>query len=108
MHGVKAGRARGGIFGNADLIVFSFFRARPEYAYLWIIEYDVHYEGKWSYFFERFESSNADLLGTSMGCLATLPRAVQHMNPPLKDEHGVQPALKETIAGIVSDPPPKP
>ena len=52
--------------GNADLIPLSFGYERPEFDRIWGIEYDVHYEGDWSVFFDHFEASDAALLTTTL------------------------------------------
>jgi hypothetical protein len=52
--------------GNAELPVLLFHREHPGYDFYWVVEYDVRYSGSWGTFFAAFESSHADLLGTSL------------------------------------------
>jgi hypothetical protein len=54
------------IDGNLDLAFLAFRRRVAGYRNVWFIEYDVHYEGNWSRFFEHFRRSPADLIGTTM------------------------------------------
>jgi len=49
--------------GHTDLILLHFYRARPEHARYWVVEYDVRYTGDWSRFFATFEEEPADFLG---------------------------------------------
>jgi hypothetical protein len=83
---------------NADTLVLSFYRDHPEYAYYWGIEYDVHFEGKWGFFFERFEASTADLLGTMLDSATKVPRLV--LNPPFHDPQGKKPDYADAIMGF--------
>lgn len=52
--------------GNLDLLFIYFSRLESAYSRYWFIEYDVTYSGDWSEVFQAFESSNADLLGTTL------------------------------------------
>jgi hypothetical protein len=52
--------------GNTDLIMLHFISEHPDYDYYWGIEYDVHYEGKWSFLMDAFSKSSADLLTTTI------------------------------------------
>jgi Protein of unknown function (DUF3405) len=52
--------------GHVELPVLLFFKAHPEYAYYWTIEYDVRFTGSWDRLFAHFEDSDADLLGTTL------------------------------------------
>jgi hypothetical protein len=52
--------------GHHDLPVLQFFRAHPDYARYWIIEYDVRYTGHWSALFDDCGRSDAGLLGTTL------------------------------------------
>ncbi|MFT8246597.1 hypothetical protein [Roseomonas sp. BN140053] len=52
--------------GNLDLVFLEFARRRPYYDRYWFVEYDVHWEGNWSVFFERFRRTGADLLATTI------------------------------------------
>lgn len=64
----KSGGPGWGIWrgGHTDLIALHFFRAHPEFAYYWFIEYDVRFSGEWQDFFSAFEQSDADFLSTSI------------------------------------------
>lgn len=78
--------------GNADTIFLLFHRRHPQYEYVWGIEYDVHYEGSWSYFFEHFDRSTADLLGTTLGATFkdVLPKVTRPSGIPLADKDVVR------------------
>jgi hypothetical protein len=52
--------------GNVDLPVLLFFRANPQYAHYWTVEYDVRFSGSWETFFSAFAGNQADLLGTTL------------------------------------------
>ncbi len=82
--------------GNADLIAHAFHRANPQYAYYWAMEYDVHFEGKWEFFFNRFRMSQADVLGT---CIrkARFPNHVPM--PPFTAAGGTEPNKEEAMQG---------
>jgi len=60
--------------GNVELPVLMFFKAHPEYAYYWTIEYDVRFTGSWKSLFSHFEDSDADLLGTTLTRHDQIPR----------------------------------
>ncbi len=60
--------------GNADLPVLLFYRQQNHYKHYWLIEYDVRYSGSWRQFLEAFDSSDADLLGTSLMRYPEFPR----------------------------------
>lgn len=52
--------------GNVIFCLLDFAR-KYEYAFYWLIEYDVRYTGNWESFFRYFAStSSSDLLGTSI------------------------------------------
>ncbi|MFT8247089.1 hypothetical protein [Roseomonas sp. BN140053] len=59
--------------GNLDLVFLELARRRPEYDRYWFVEYDVHWEGRWSVFFEHFRQSEADVLATTITSLADVP-----------------------------------
>jgi hypothetical protein len=80
--------------GNTDLIVLSFFLEHPDYDYYWGIEYDVHYEGNWSFLFERFERSDADILGTTLYPAHLTPH--KKLDNPIVDQEG-NPVSPEAI-----------
>ena len=52
--------------GNLDLVFLEFARRNPGYDQYWFIEYDVHWEGVWSTFFEHFRASPAGVLAASV------------------------------------------
>lgn len=52
--------------GNVDLPIHYFFNQFPNYAHYWVIEYDVRFSGAWRDFFSTYETSDADLIGTTM------------------------------------------
>lgn len=52
--------------GNVDLLYLHVSRTLPDYSRYWFVEYDVDYTGTWSEFFEAFESSTAELVGTTI------------------------------------------
>lgn len=52
--------------GNTDLLFLHFSRMEQEYNQYWFIEYDVVYTSSWDVFFESFDDSTADLLGTTL------------------------------------------
>lgn len=52
--------------GNLGLLYLHFARSHRAFDRFWIVEYDVCYTGRWASLFERFESSHADVLGTTL------------------------------------------
>jgi hypothetical protein len=84
---------------QVDLLLACFHKNNPGYDYYWGIEYDVHYEGRWEVFFERFERSAADLLGTMMGSAIKAPH-VTNLLPPFHDHSGKRPDLNEVVVGF--------
>jgi hypothetical protein len=85
--------------GNADLILISFYKAHPGYAHYWAVEYDVHYEGSWSFFFERFAASRADLIGTTI-CDGTKNPRKSTIPPPFHDAQGNMPGPRDIVQGF--------
>ena len=70
--------------GNLDLVFLEFARRHPRYERIWFVEYDVHWEGKWSVLFERFRDSDADILATTILPIGRRPdRLHRHIYPPL-------------------------
>jgi hypothetical protein len=59
--------------GNMDLPVLYFHAKHPEYAHVWVVEYDVRFSGRWGAFFGAFDDSDADLLGTTLMRYAEFP-----------------------------------
>lgn len=51
--------------GNTVFPLLDFARSR-DYAWYWLIEYDVRYTGSWREFFSYFADSDSDLLGTTL------------------------------------------
>ncbi|ABA89533.2 hypothetical protein Pcar_2294 [Syntrophotalea carbinolica DSM 2380] len=48
--------------GSGHFPVMAFRRQYPEYAFYWVIEYDVRFRGNWEKFFTYYQASQADLL----------------------------------------------
>ena len=70
--------------GNLDLVFLEFARRHAQYDRTWFVEYDVHWQGKWSVLFERFGDSDADVLATTVRRIAERPRRLGvHSYPPL-------------------------
>jgi len=84
--------------GNTDLIILAFFLNNPEYDYYWGIEYDVHYEGNWGFFFSRFEGSDADVLGTTLYQASLTP--YKRLDNPIVDQNGISVPLEATTRGF--------
>ena len=59
--------------GSVELPLLFFYRSNPDYAYYWVIEYDVRFSGSWRDFFSAFAPSDADLLGTTLTRKADIP-----------------------------------
>lgn len=59
--------------GNVELPLFLFFRANPQYAHYWVVEYDVRFSGGWDAFFSAFAGNGADLLGTTLSRHGQIP-----------------------------------
>jgi hypothetical protein len=59
--------------GNAELPVLLFFAMHSHYKHYWLVEYDVRFSGSWHHLFSCFDSSDADLLGTSLIRYADFP-----------------------------------
>ncbi len=64
------------IAGNIDMAFLEFRRRLPDYDHYWFVEYDVHYEGNWSRFFEHFRDSAADVIATTLEYLSNTPSKV--------------------------------
>jgi glycosyltransferase involved in cell wall biosynthesis len=62
LRGFNAARPGGG----NDLPVMWFWRNFPGYDRYWVVEYDVHYTGKWGALFADLDESPADLLATAV------------------------------------------
>jgi len=61
--------------GNEDLIFWATWSRLPDYDFYWGVEYDVWFEGSWRLLFDRFLSSDADLLGTTLYRARLTPNA---------------------------------
>jgi hypothetical protein len=48
--------------GHTDLILLHYFRAHPDHARYWLVEYDVRLTGSWRRFFSTFHDDPTDLL----------------------------------------------
>lgn len=48
--------------GHTDLILMHYWRAHPDHARYWAVEYDVRYTGPWNRFFAAFQDDPSDLL----------------------------------------------
>lgn len=84
--------------GNLDLVFLEFKRRLPAYSHYWFVEYDVHWEGVWSVFFEYFRDSEAALLAATVQQIDEVP----HKLDPLAYPNYVVPAdLPWTRANIV-------
>ena len=66
--------------GNLDLVFLEFRRRHPGHGQYWFLEYDVHWEGKWSVLFEHFRGSDSDVLGATMLHIDEVPH--KENNPP--------------------------
>lgn len=86
------------VVSNVDTILLSFYREHPDYACYWGIEYDVHYEGQWGFLLERFENSDADLIGTMLDSAAKVPR--KELMPPFHDSSGNKPDYRDAVVGF--------
>ncbi len=62
----KSRREGWAMSGNLDLVFLEFRNRFPDHSHYWFVEYDVHWEGVWSRFFEHFRHSQADVLGATM------------------------------------------
>ncbi|HXW70511.1 MAG TPA: hypothetical protein VEK34_03565 [Methylocella sp.] len=86
--------------GNPDVLELIFFLEHSEYDYYWIVEYDVHYEGRWNVLFERFSRSRADFLATMVNDATADPKKLNWI-PPLRDEKGQKPSPDEAIISFM-------
>jgi hypothetical protein len=84
--------------GNEDLNFLIFYDRYPGYDYYWGIEYDVHYQGNWRFFFERFAASTADLIGTTLYRASATPNKILH--PLLRAPDGSAPNLANVARGL--------
>jgi hypothetical protein len=48
--------------GSTHFPVLEFFHNHPVYDFYWVVEYDVHFKGKWRDFFDHFWKSAADFI----------------------------------------------
>ena len=75
--------------GNLDLVFLELRRRLPNYRHYWFIEYDVHFEGLWSRFFEHFRDSAADLLGAIQEYITKVPHKMNLGYPKLSVPPGM-------------------
>ena len=68
--------------GNLDLVFLDFAARFPQYDRIWFVEYDVHWEGRWSVLFERFRESDADVLATIIHRVADAPHKLRALSYP--------------------------
>ena len=68
--------------GNFDLVFLEFARRHASYTHYWFVEYDVHWEGNWSVFFERFRASKAAVIATSLSPIADMPHKLAGLSYP--------------------------
>ena len=50
--------------GSNHFATLQFYKAHPDYAYYWTVEFDVCFSGNWQTFFEAFEDVETDFLST--------------------------------------------
>jgi hypothetical protein len=63
---VKQARKLGRLsMGYMDIVLFPLMKATNR-DFVWVMEYDVDFAGKWSDFFKQFSDNSADLLGTTI------------------------------------------
>lgn len=79
----RPGRLKKFIPGNTEVPFLLFRKKEPAYEHYWFIEYDVRFTGAWSTFFKAWESSDADLLATSVASPREAPdwplwRSLEH------------------------------
>ncbi len=87
--------------GHTDLVWLHFARAHPEFERVWIIEYDVRFNGHWSRLFNAFEHNDADFLTTSLLTAATNPRWIYWPNALTPPDHTPLPAEADRIRGFL-------
>ena len=68
--------------GNLDLVFLEFQRRLPDYDQYWFVEYDVHWEGDWSVFFEHFRHSQAALLAATLQHIDEVPQKLALLSYP--------------------------
>jgi hypothetical protein len=77
--------------GNLDLVFLEFRRRRPEFARLWFLEYDVHWQGDWSVFLDHFTRSPADVLAATV---QQIDEVAHKEGSPAYPRQVVPPAMK--------------
>lgn len=78
----KCRREGWSITGNMDLSFLEFFRRHPGYDQYWFVEYDVHWQGHWSIFFERFRNSKAGLIAATIQRIDQVPAKLRLLSIP--------------------------
>lgn len=58
---------------DIELFSFTFWKRRPDYDRIWVVEYDVVFTGRWGDLFDAFAHNDAGLLATSVHRHATNP-----------------------------------
>ncbi len=79
---VKCRRDNWQMAGNLDLVFIEFANRHPTYGRYWFIEYDVHWEGRWSVLFEHFRDSPAILLATTIATIDQVPHKLAQLDYP--------------------------
>ena len=69
--------------GNLDLVFMEFADRVAGYDTYWFVEYDVHWEGYWSVFFEHFRPSGAAVIATTVMHIDDIPHKEFREHPPL-------------------------
>jgi hypothetical protein len=60
--------------GSTHFPVLEFIRNFPKYDFCWVIEYDVHFNGKWRSFFNHFQESSADFITSHIRSFSEEPK----------------------------------
>ncbi|TBN49060.1 hypothetical protein EYF88_13205 [Paracoccus sediminis] len=84
--------------GHEDTNMLCFYKNYPDFDYYWGIEYDVHFEGHWSFLFRHFEQSRADILATALYNAAETPKKI--LNPLVRNPEGDIPEPEFLVRGF--------
>lgn len=87
--------------GNLDLAFLEFARRHPRYEQYWFVEYDVHWEGVWSVFFNHFRDSDAAVLATSVQTIDEAPHKLHRRQPALRLPPGMAWAPEKTMKAFL-------
>ena len=71
------------IAGNLDLVFLEFRRRMPGFLQYWFVEYDVHFEGHWSRFFNHFRDSESAIIGAIQEYISKVPHKLDLGYPSL-------------------------